>query len=100
MFTENKDPVMGDKAAAARTHGTAGAGAGCAADGAARDGGRTRGTRPRRRASPAPPACRPLCHRAIYPTLTRTSAKNFRKLFYFYALLVLFKVQNLLFLYF
>lgn len=47
-------------AAAARTHGTARGAAG----GAARGGG-TRGTRPRRRASPAPPACRPLCHRAI-----------------------------------
>lgn len=68
MFTENKDPVVGGRAAAAaaaRIHGTAGAGAGGAAGGAARDGGRTRGTRPRRRASPAPPACRPLCHRAI-----------------------------------
>lgn len=67
MFTESKDPVVGGRAAAAaaRTHGTAGAGAGDAAGGAARDGGRTRGTRPRRRASPAPPACRPLCHRAI-----------------------------------
>lgn len=50
---------------AERTHGTVdergAGGAGDAGGGAARDGGRTRGTRPRRRASPAPPACRPLC---------------------------------------
>lgn len=49
-------------AAAVRTHGTV-----CGADapdGAARGGG-TRGTRPHRRASPAPPACRPPCHRFI-----------------------------------
>lgn len=48
--------------AAERTHGTVDErGAGGEGGGAARDGGRTRGTRPRRRASPAPPACRPLC---------------------------------------
>lgn len=50
-------PVWGGRsaaAAAAHIRGTV-----YATGGAARDGGRTRGTRPRRRASPAPPACRP-----------------------------------------
>lgn len=54
-------------AAAAHTHGTAGAAG--ATDGAARDDG-TPGTRPRRRASPAPQACRPLCHRSIAHIIT------------------------------